>query len=372
MKKLSSLTRTENCFFTVDNHALKNIQDLLDYLASCDEESFRHHVNGQKNDFADWIEKTLLFQELANSFRSINTSDDMRNAIINFFKTFDYKSKEVPEEKMFHTVDDYGLKNIQELYYYLINCDDNSFRFHLNEQKNDFANWVGDVLLFPELAAKMRTVYGKNESILTLKDFFVKDASNGTNPEYEKYLDERTIKGVDDKKIDDKNVEDKKIIDDNGLKDEEKINLDMKLNLKNDEDAEEDKDSQMGLEGLKQFSDDDLEKFTRFVKSENLVETDAKVEYLRAALQELKNIIKDLRRADKDPLIADLMLRTISAKIDYYAVSKNPEEYAYIIKQMKDAQHEMEECAVQQTYNIAEEILKDLKLQGIAMKKSQQ
>ncbi|MGV8141538.1 MAG: hypothetical protein ACP5NW_03810, partial [Candidatus Woesearchaeota archaeon] len=386
MKKLSSITRIENCFVTVDNHSIKNIRDLYDYLESCDEAGFKYHVNEHKNDFAEWVENVLLFPELATNLRGIYTLEGTRGAISVFLRTFDFESKEVSEDKIFRTVDDYGLKNIQELYYYLNNCDDDSFRFHCNEHKNDFANWVSDVLSFPELAARMRTTYVKAEIISILRDFFVKDRLNNTNQEYKKYLDERKIKSIEvtkpdvgNKSIDNKTgeigasertgtIEGSNALDDPSLKEDEKINLKMNLNLKSDQEDDETKDSAYGMEGFKQFSDEDLEKFTSFVKNEELIETDAKVEYLRAALQELKNIIRDLRRAEKDPLIADLMLRTISAKIDYYAVSKNPDEYAHIIKQMKEAQHEMEECSVQQSYNIAEEILKDLKLQGIAMR----
>jgi hypothetical protein len=377
MKKLSSITRNKNCFITVDNHILKNIRDLLDYLSICSEANFVYHVNEQKNEFANWTEQVLLFPELANTLRNIRTVSGTRDAILAFFKEFDFESKNIPDDKMFFTVDGYTLKNIQELYYYLNNCDDASFKFHLNEQKNDFAKWMDEVLAFPELATRMRSVYEKEELIAILKGFFIRKKSNTANSditpvadqEYKKYLDERKV-DVNEKKV----IGDRGIIANHEPKDEEKINLDMKLKLKNDDEDDEVKESSFGMEGFKQFSDEDLEKFTKFVKGddENLIETDAKVEYLRAALQELKNIIGELRRAEKDPLIADLMLRTLNAKIDYYALSKNSNEYALIIKQMKEAQREMEECAVQQTYNIAEEILKDLKLQGLAMKKAYQ
>jgi hypothetical protein len=151
---------------------------------------------------------------------------------------------------------------------------------------------------------------------------------------------------------------------------EETINFDNKFEFIREDDPEKNEELTLDKNVFRQFSDEELEKFTQFGREEKIDDDNTKVEYLKAALQELQNIIRDLRRAEKDPLVADLMLRTISAKIDYYNISKNIDDYNHIIRLMKDVQHEIEECAEQHSYNIAEEILKDLKLQGLAMKKS--
>ncbi|MGV8171695.1 MAG: hypothetical protein ACP5OA_03315, partial [Candidatus Woesearchaeota archaeon] len=120
---------------------------------------------------------------------------------------------------------------------------------------------------------------------------------------------------------------------------------------------------------FRQFTDEELEKFSKFAKQEKIIDTDTKVEYLKGVLEELKNMVKELRRAEKDPLVADLLLRIISAKVDYYALSKSLDDYNHIIRLMKEVQNEIEECVNNQAYNIAEEIMKDLRLQGIALKK---
>ena len=82
------------------------------------------------------------------------------------------------------------LKNIQELYYYLNNCTDGNFAYHVNDQKNDFANWVSDVLLFPSLAAKMRIVTSRMDMVTVLKEFLLKSTAYGVNLEYDRYIDE--------------------------------------------------------------------------------------------------------------------------------------------------------------------------------------
>jgi len=157
MKKLSTLIRKENCFFTKDGQVLKNIQDLLDYLINADEEDYANHVNETKNDFASWVGEVLLFPDLQSSLKLTKSIVEARDTLMEFLQAYDYTSKWVNEDKAFHTVDDYRLKNIQELFYYLNNCDDNNFYYHHNDQKKDFANWVSDVLMFPALAANIRT-----------------------------------------------------------------------------------------------------------------------------------------------------------------------------------------------------------------------
>jgi len=193
MKKLSTLIRRENCFFTVDNHVLKTVQDFLEYLMECDEGTYAYHVNSKKNDFATWVNDVLLFPELAESLKIAKSISEARDAVMEFFQIFDYRSKSIPEEKVFHTVDNYNLKNIQELYYYINNCDDGSFSYHVNSKKNDFANWVSDVLLFPTLSAKMRTVNDKLKTVAVLKEFLLTSTEFGANPEYERYINERLV-----------------------------------------------------------------------------------------------------------------------------------------------------------------------------------
>jgi hypothetical protein len=378
MKKLSDITRRENCFFTRDGHVLKTVKDMLDYLMECDELNYSYHVNAQKNDFANWVSDVLLAPELGKNLMVSKNLIEARDAILAFLQAFDYQSKGVSDDKAFHTVDDYKLKNVQELYYYINNCDDGSFNFHFNAQKNDFANWVSDVLIFPSLSAKMRAVHNRFEMVAVLKEFLLSSAQPGANPEYERYANERIL---NDKKAEPENVnvsqnnmsQNKPEVSNANTKTlsgEETINL-KSLDLTHEEEEEEKNDGPfLDKSAFRQFTDEELDKFTSFARRDKVVDVDAKAEYLKTVLQELKNMVKELRRAERDPFIADLMLRSLTPKIDYYALSKNPEDYNHIVRSMRDIQHEIEECSTQNAYNIADEIMKDLKLQGIALKKA--
>lgn len=390
MGKLSDITRRENCFITVDGHILKNIKDLLDYMLECSEDNYNYHATAQKNDFANWATDVLLCPRLGKVLSGCKNLYEARDSLMEYMKVFDYRGKNIADEKAFHTVDGYILKNLHELYYYIHNCNDGSFNYHLNSQKNDFANWVSDVLTFPMLSAKMRAANSRIEMADVLKEF-LSVSETGINPENDRYISGRKIKD-DDKSSEDTNVqpvssvsyasshaadaaldskvEESNVMEGNDSKGEEIISL-KPLNLEHEEEDEEKNDvSPLDKNAFRQFTDEELEKFTSFVKWEKNEDMDPKTEYLKAVLLELKNMIKELRRVEKDPFIADLMLRTVNAKIDYYALSKNPEDYNHIIRLMRDVQQEIEECSTQNTYNFAEEIMKDLKLQGIALKKA--
>jgi hypothetical protein len=52
----------------------------------------------------------------------------------------------VSQEKQFWCCDGRYLKNLPELKVALEQMTDETFRYHLNETKNDFSNWVRDVI----------------------------------------------------------------------------------------------------------------------------------------------------------------------------------------------------------------------------------
>ena len=65
MKILDSVP-DDKVFVLSDGSRLHNLQELLDSLKVMDEEIFSHHVNDQKNDFANWIRDVFLDKRLAD------------------------------------------------------------------------------------------------------------------------------------------------------------------------------------------------------------------------------------------------------------------------------------------------------------------
>lgn len=56
------------------------------------------------------------------------------------------------------------LKNIKELQIALQEISDETYSYHANEEKNDFANWTNDILQDPNLAQKLRNARSKQEA----------------------------------------------------------------------------------------------------------------------------------------------------------------------------------------------------------------
>ena len=57
------------------------------------------------------------------------------------------------------------LKSLNELLDFLKNVDDDTFFYHVDHQKNDFANWVLNVLKKKTLAKKLFEVHTRSEMI---------------------------------------------------------------------------------------------------------------------------------------------------------------------------------------------------------------
>ena len=72
--------------------------------------------------------------------------------------------KKIPEQHFFVLVTGDRLKNVKELADTLGNIDDSHYNHHVNEAKNDFANWIQDVFEEFDLAEKLKTAKNKEHA----------------------------------------------------------------------------------------------------------------------------------------------------------------------------------------------------------------
>ncbi len=59
-------SKPEECFILKNGRILKNLYELTNALTSMDDETFGHHVNKEKNDFANWIKYVFKNEKLAD------------------------------------------------------------------------------------------------------------------------------------------------------------------------------------------------------------------------------------------------------------------------------------------------------------------
>lgn len=68
----------------------------------------------------------------------------------------------VPEDKKFWCNDGKVFNNLEELEKGLKKMDESTFEYHVNSEKNDFSNWIYDVIGDVELANELRSIISKN------------------------------------------------------------------------------------------------------------------------------------------------------------------------------------------------------------------
>lgn len=78
----------------------------------------------------------------------------------NTVKKVMYVVKSVPDQYVFYLCDGKVLRNLNDLINSLDKMVDDVFNFHANKDKNDFSNWIRDVISEPELSMN---IIGKNK-----------------------------------------------------------------------------------------------------------------------------------------------------------------------------------------------------------------
>ena len=81
----------------------------------------------------------------------------------------------VNEQHHFHVADGMKLENLMQLMEYLEKMNDETYKFHANESKNDFSSWVKDVFEEPELAENLKTSSTKENAQLIIAKKLLKE-----------------------------------------------------------------------------------------------------------------------------------------------------------------------------------------------------
>lgn len=76
---------------------------------------------------------------------------------------------DVNPENYFYVCNGSVLKNLRDLRILLENVDDGVFNYHVNESKNDFLNWIKDVIQDDMLSKNLEKCKTKNETLACVK-----------------------------------------------------------------------------------------------------------------------------------------------------------------------------------------------------------
>ena len=79
-------------------------------------------------------------------------------------------NKEAPSEYAFRIYKGEKILSLRQLRDALETMEDPVFAHHVNEQRNDFATWIKDILGYSELSDKMRSLKGRYDILGLLKE----------------------------------------------------------------------------------------------------------------------------------------------------------------------------------------------------------
>jgi len=71
----------------------------------------------------------------------------------------------VPEDKVFWVNDGRVLRNLQDLSSALANISEETFAYHVNNEKNDFGNWVNGIISDKKLANEIAKTKSKGNML---------------------------------------------------------------------------------------------------------------------------------------------------------------------------------------------------------------
>ncbi|MEM2121202.1 MAG: DUF5752 family protein [Candidatus Woesearchaeota archaeon] len=78
--------KPEFVFWLCDGSTIKNLEELLEHLKMMNDETFRYHVNQEKNDFAKWIFDIIKDEKLANDLKKTQNKSEFIKIVNNRIK----------------------------------------------------------------------------------------------------------------------------------------------------------------------------------------------------------------------------------------------------------------------------------------------
>jgi len=85
VERLLKSAKKEHYLHLHDGRIIKNIHDLRASLVGMSSDTFNHHVNFERNDFADWVRTVFGEQELAERLSSATSRAQMIRIFNEFF-----------------------------------------------------------------------------------------------------------------------------------------------------------------------------------------------------------------------------------------------------------------------------------------------
>lgn len=249
--------------------------------------------------------------------------------------------KEIDDsKKYFYCNNGKVAKNLKELMIILENYPEKDFTRHLNQNKNDFANWIKDVFEEDKLARRISWAQTKEEIIDEL-NYFLK---------FGETINEKPSPESKTKK--------------EKPKEEKKEAKETKPQEKPEEKTED------------ELIKEDLDNIIRNIKEKtNIYKNDLNdpdkyeelVDFFNSIIQDFRQIISRYNKINKDTTIPRIIMGNIKSKIKWALCDHKPEEINKIKQMLLNIGEELKEVGEHKVLDIKEEINEMLKKEGITI-----
>ena len=82
LKPKKSDISPEQYFVLCNGENLKSIHDLAKHIETLDDDVYNHHVNAEKNDFANWVSGVFEQHDLAETLRASESKQESHIALL--------------------------------------------------------------------------------------------------------------------------------------------------------------------------------------------------------------------------------------------------------------------------------------------------
>ncbi len=124
---------------------------------------------------SEWLIRSKEFESARNLLLEKENEIEKKlarfNNVIRNAEKFRMLSKKTTSDKAFRLENGVMLFSVEDLLYELSRINEDIFRHHVNEERNDFSTWIEHVFLYTELSRHVRDAKSKDEMIRIIKDF---------------------------------------------------------------------------------------------------------------------------------------------------------------------------------------------------------
>jgi hypothetical protein len=288
----------------------------------------------------------------------------------------------------FYCKDGRVLKNLKELEdefdRYELGEGLENFYFHVNAEKNDYANWVAGVFHIAELAERIRKVSSAKDAAKTLKEYSKpefkenivakenkekdkKSSKKSKETEKEKVIDNFLKEDVKLEKVEEK--EEKTVINDSQNKKVKHFNLttdaDGEINEAeldrsiSEYDHEEQTNIKNNFESFSKKSEEELDKVKLMKKKIYKPSLDflKEIEEIEEEYSQLYNDVSYARKSGIDVFIPAMKIKNVKPKIAFLKASKSEDDFKRLKKLLSEIRAELKDAEEYKAPDIKQEVM---------------